>query len=277
MKLRLYKEHGALNSPPIFAAFQQGIKNIGWETEQSSEAIPVIWSVLWSGRMRQNQHIYNFHRQRGTPVIIIEIGNLKRGNTWRISVNHVNNRGLFGNDVDCDPLRHEKLGVRLGEIKEKRKDAILVACQHQHSLQWEGQPPMRTWVQNTIAKLKKHTDRPIIVRPHPRSPFNIEERGITLEKPIKINHSYDDFNIDYGYHCVVNYNSGPAVQAAINGVPIICDASSLAWPVSGKIEEIEEISLPDRTEWFNKLCHTEWTLEEISQGIPLLRLEKYLR
>jgi hypothetical protein len=71
---------------------------------------------------------------------------------------------------------------------------------------------------------------------------------------------------------VVNYNSGPAVQAAIQGVPIICDSSSLAGELSSNLENIETPILPDRTEWFLKLCHTEWTVDEISQGIPLQRL-----
>jgi hypothetical protein len=86
--------------------------------------------------------------------------------------------------------------------------------------------------------------------------------------------SYDDFDIDYNYHCVVNHNSGPAVQAAVFGTPVICDSSSLAGELSGNIENIESINLPDRTEWFLKLCHTEWTTDEISQGIPLERILK---
>jgi hypothetical protein len=42
--------------------------------------------------------------------------------------------------------------------------------------------------------------------------------------------------------------------------------------LSSKLENIETPILPDRTEWFLKLTHTEWTVEEISQGIPLQRL-----
>ena len=84
--------------------------------------------------------------------------------------------------------------------------------------------------------------------------------------------TYDDFNILYGYHCVINYNSGPAVQAAIQGVPVLCDSSSLASPVSTSWETLENPQLPDREEWFLKLCHTEWTVKEIAQGIPLRRL-----
>jgi hypothetical protein len=74
---------------------------------------------------------------------------------------------------------------------------------------------------------------------------------------------------------VINHNSGPCIQAAIQGIPVICDSSSLAGILSGKMEKIEEISLPDRDEWFLKLCHTEWTVEEIASGIPIKRLEKY--
>jgi hypothetical protein len=75
---------------------------------------------------------------------------------------------------------------------------------------------------------------------------------------------------------VINHNAGPSVQAAINGAPTICDSSSLAFPVSEKWENLENPQLPDREEWFLKLCYTEWTVDEIAQGIPLKRLESHL-
>jgi hypothetical protein len=71
---------------------------------------------------------------------------------------------------------------------------------------------------------------------------------------------------------VINHNSGPAVQAAINGVPVVCDPSSLAGELSEKLENIESPVLPNRDEWFLKLCHTEWSVDEIARGIPLQRL-----
>jgi hypothetical protein len=73
---------------------------------------------------------------------------------------------------------------------------------------------------------------------------------------------------------VINHNSGPAVQAAINGTPTICDPSSLAFPMSEKWENLENPQLPNREDWFLKLCHTEWTVDEIAQGIPINRLAK---
>lgn len=272
MRFRLYREYGALNSVPIFDAFSQGVKNLGHEIVNTDEDVAVIWSVLWAGRMKENRRIYHHCRSLGKPIIIIEVGNLKRGQTWRISVNHINNLGIFGNDVDLDENRSQKLGVALQPLPEKRRGEILIACQHQESLQWEGMPFMKNWVENIIDKIKTQTNRRIIVRPHPRSPFPFQRPNIILEKPEKIPNTYDDFNIFYQYHCVINHNSGPAVQAAIQGVPVLCDSSSLAAPLSISWENLENPIVPDREDWFLKLCHTEWTVEEIRQGIPLARL-----
>jgi hypothetical protein len=102
--------------------------------------------------------------------------------------------------------------------------------------------------------------------------FPLKIPGIIIDQPKRVPNTYDDFNIFYNYHCVINHNSGPAVQAAIRGVPVICDASSLASQLSGTIENIEKITLPDREDWFLKLSHTEWTVEEISNGLPQSRL-----
>jgi hypothetical protein len=271
MKFKLFREYGALNSPPIFDAFEAGIKKLGYQTTRSDDSIPVLWSALWQGRMKPNQKVFESYQNRNVPVIFLEVGNLIRGKTWRISINHINRLGIFGNKENIDSNRPKNLGIDLQPIKTTRKNDILIACQHQYSLQWQDQPPMQLWVQEKIKEIKNFTDRKIIVRPHPRFLLT-KVPGIEIDVPKKIVDTYDDFNIDYNYHCVVNHNSGPAVQAAINGVPVICDSSSLASEVSGQIKDIENIQLPDRNEWFLRLCHTEWTLEEIADGIPLSRL-----
>ena len=272
MNFKLYREYGALNSPPIFDAFAAGIKHSGHRCVDSDEDVAVIWSVLWAGRMQSNRLIYNQCRLLGKPVIIIEVGNLFRNRTWRIGINNVNSLGLFENKENLDLDRPKKLGISLDSPRLVRSPEILIAAQHQQSLQWEGQPSMSKWVIQTVNEIRKYSNRKIKLRPHPRSKFTLIHPDIEMETPQKVPGSYDDFDIDYNYHCVINHNSGPAVQAAIKGVPIICDSSSLAGGISGKFENIESIQLPDRSQWFLELCHTEWTIDEISQGIPLSRL-----
>ena len=276
MKIKLYRENGALNSVEIFDAFEEGAKNLGHEIVNDNEDVSVIWSVLWNGRMQGNKTVYEECIRSKKPIIIIEVGTLSRNKTWKIGLNHINGLGIFGNDTDLDPSRPEKLGIQLESPKEMRRREILIACQHDRSLQWEQNPPMNAWVLETVEKIKQYTDRHIVVRPHPRSASVNPHQNFTIIPPKKLVGTYDEFDIDYDYHCVINFNSGPAIQAAIRGVPVICDSSSLAYPVSGNFEKIEEISLLDRSDWFLKICHTEWLVEEIRQGIPLKRLEKHL-
>jgi hypothetical protein len=197
---------------------------------------------------------------------------LIRNTTWRISLNHINSLGEFGNLVDLDNARPSKLGVELKPPSEKRRGEILIATQHEKSLQWQGMPSMKSWTEQMISEIRKRTNRRIIVRPHPRSLFPLKMPNILVSQPKKIPNTYDDFDIFYNYHCVINHNSGPAIQAAISGVPIICDSSSLAGELSSKLDDIENVQLPDRTDWFLRLCHTEWTVDEIAQGLPLQRL-----
>jgi hypothetical protein len=272
MRFKLYRENGAQNSGPIFDAFEQSVIDLGHDIVKDGEDIPVIWSVLWAGRMERNRIIYHQARKHNKPIIIIEVGNLKRNITWRVSLNHINNLGEFANFENLDSDRPQKLGIFLEPEKHDRKPEILIATQHQQSLQWEGMIPMAGWVENKIKEIRKHTDRKIIVRHHPRSPLVINDRSVITETPKKILNSYDDYNIDYNYHCIINHNSGPGVQAAIQGVPVMCDQSSLAYSVSDFVSNIENPRLLNREEWFLKLCHTEWTVDEIRQGLPLSRL-----
>jgi len=272
MRFKLYRQYGALNSQPIFDAFAQGARSLGHSIVDNHEDVAVIWSVLWSGRMSRNREVYQQCRNIKKSVIIIEVGNLRRNPTWRSSLNHINNLGEFANDRDLDSTRPKKLGVDLRDRGSDQRPDILIACQHSHSLQWEGMPPMKTWVENTVKQIRAKSQRKIIVRPHPRSLFGLDIPGVTLERPRLISGSYDDFDIFYNYHCVINHNSGPAVQAAIQGVPVLCDSTSLASNLSITWDQIETPMMPDRQEWFLRLCHTEWTVEEISQGMPLARL-----
>jgi len=272
MKFRLFKEFGALNSPDIFRAVEQGLHHHGHTIVKDNEDVSIIWSVLWKGRMAANRNIYNRNQLEKRPTMIIEVGNLCRGKTWRLSFNNINGEGEFKNIINLDPDRPRKLGVSLKPKSTVRKSEILIACQHQYSLQWEGMPPMADWAQSVVNDLRKRTDRPIIVRPHPRSPISRSIVGATIQVPKMIHGTYDDFDIDYNYHAVINHNSGPAVQAAIDGVPVICDRSSLAFPVSSTVNDIENPVLLDREDWFLKLAHTEWAVDEISQGKPFERL-----
>jgi hypothetical protein len=75
----------------------------------------------------------------------------------------------------------------------------------------------------------------------------------------------------------VSWNSNPGIHSVINGVPAFVGKSSLAYDVANTLLLwIENPRMPDRTQWLNDYAHTEYTLEEISQGIPLKNLTSKL-
>lgn len=276
MKFNIFRQYGALNSGPVFDAFSQGLKVSGMTESNDYDAVPVIWSVLWAGRMAGNKTVYEQAIKNKIPVVIIEVGNLKRNLTWRISVDNVNSDGYFANDINLDYDR-AKIFPELKDFNVNRKKEILITTQRHESLQWAGQLSTESWLTNTVSLIRKHTDRSIVVRFHPRSLKRPHVSGIQFELPKKISSTYDEFDIRYDYHCVVNHCSGPTVLAAVNGSPIICSPKGLAWPISERWENIDNPALPDRYEWYTRLCHTEWTVEEIAKGIPIMRLVPYLQ
>ena len=237
----------------------------------------VIWSVLWNGRMKDNQTVFEHYRSQGRPVIVIDVGYLNRGTTWRIGINHTNRCAWFGNDRDLDPDRPARLGVSL-KVPQSHSD-ILIALQHSRSLQTQGINDFREWTVQRITDLRRYTDRPIVVRPHPRDQMTLENlpAGVKTVYPSRLNNTYDSYDWNDRYHAVVNHNSGPGVLAAIAGVRPVVDQSSMAWPVSVALQDIERPYDMDRDQWLIELAHTEYTIEEIESGLWLKRLESGLK
>ena len=141
-----------------------------------------------------------------------------------------------------------------------------------------GMISMETWLLDQIEILRKVTDRPIVVRPHPRSPLNLKKlpnwpNDILVEHPIKIDNRYDSYNLAFDCHAMINYNSGSGIQAALAGTRPVVDKSSLAYPVGISPDNIERPYDVDRDRWLVEICHTEYTLNEIAQGTWLNRLK----
>lgn len=237
----------------------------------------VIWSVLWNGRLKPNQAIYEHYRSQNKPVIVIDIGALYRGQTWKIAVNNINALGYYGHQTDLDYDRPRKLRLSMA-TQISRGSSILVAAQHRNSLQTQELTSIEDWVTQTVAAIKQHTDRPIVVRPHPRSPLNSNfiSKSVLIEKPEQIRGTYDNFDLRFDFHAVVNYNSGPGIQSAIEDCPTIVDTTSLAHPVSISMDQIDNPPKVDRDRWFVEITHTEYTVTEIQKGLWIKRLEKAL-
>ena len=268
----------AQNSTPVIAAMLNSLRAAGITTMENSmdaDAV-IIWSVLWSGRMVENKKVYEHYRAQGRPVIVVDVGALYRGETWKIAINHINRLGYYGHTENLDMDRPRKLGISLA-VNLSRNPAVLIAAQHRHSLQLANQNH-EEWVMEQVNAIRQVSDRPIVIRPHPRSPLQLDDldKTITVERPQKIADTYDSYNMHFDYHAVVNYCSGPGIQAAISGTRPVVGTYSLALPVSVAIEDLDQPYDTDRDQWLVEICHTEYTVKEIEQGLWLQRLQSHL-
>jgi hypothetical protein len=276
MRVAYFPSQCAQNSQQPLQAMLLSLRRAGHVMVENSLDCDaaVIWSVLWHGRMANNQRAYLHYRQLGRPVIIIDIGALYRGETWKIALNNITAEGYYGHSENLDWDRPRKLGISLA-INVSRSPGILLAGQHPKSLQVIGLGSQEDWASNKFKELRAITDRPIFYRPHPRATVyaNKLPAGLTVIEPRPVLNTYDHFDMHFDYHAVVNHNSGPGIQSAIAGTRPIVHASSLAHPISISVEELEKPYAIDRDQWLVEICHTEYTVDEIEKGIWIPRLK----
>ena len=272
-----YPLQRALNGGPPLTAMLSALCDAGIQPQErslDSDAV-LIWSSLWSGRMAANQAVYRHYRSQGKPVIIIDIGALHRGTTWKVAVNNINANGYYGHLDNLDWDRPRKMNLVLGTLKNT-KSHIVIAAQHTQSEQLAG-VDLAMWIHAQIQLIKNNTDRPIHIRPHPRCSLNTTSfAGVKIESPSRVSNTYDSFDLGLNCHAIVNYNSGPGIQAAIAGVRPIVEMSSLAYPVGVGFADIEQPYTTNRDLWLTQISHTEYTVPELEQGLWLKRIESAL-
>ena len=281
MKFSLFRDYGAQNSKPVFDAFADSLSSNGHVVVDNTYDcdVGVIWSVLWNGRMAPNKKVWDDFHAHNKKIIVLEVGGLIRGTTWKVGVGGINREAYFGPKGN-DNSRAKQLGLEL-KPWDNNGDSIVIVGQHERSHQWRNNPSMSSWVSEQIRKIREHTDRDIIWRPHPRFPVtNLEEdfKNVYRQNPVQVQDTYDDFDFSCsGAYAVINHSSNPATHSVINGVPVFDSQASLAYEVGNpNYDTINDPLRPDRTQWLNDIAHTEWTLEEIAGGEPLKHLTSVL-
>ena len=284
MKLEIWTEYGPLNSKPIFDAFIQSLHDAGDTVILNKEAnadVAVIWSVLWRGRMEKYRRIWKHYRSQGKPVIVIEVGGLRRNESFKIGINGINRDADFANQEFDD--KRWPLFKHTFKPWNPTGEMIIICGQHDASEQWKNLPKMDQWIKQQIKTIRKFTTRPILVRPHPRNHIQFRENefeNVKVRLPRRDYMTYDDTDFKATLErawAVVNHSSNPAMEAVINGIPVFVSESSLCHDVGNiKLEEINTPAMPNRLTWANKISYTEWFKDEIAQGLPWKRIKKRL-
>lgn len=186
-------------------------------------------------------------------------------------------------NTNPDPARWQKISNELGiSLKDPSRTGkyILLCCQRDGGWSMDGQPLM-PWVVHTIQTIRKFTDRIIMVRFHPGDKGRVQHiRALQRYRLQGVSPSVSDNLLSdlKSAYAVINYNSSPAVVAAIEGVPtfVLDPQRSQAAEVSHhKLNDLENIKEFDREKWIQKMAQMHWTLDELKDGTAWRHLRQW--
>lgn len=280
MKISHFPNNLPNNSKEIYPQLIDAIDATDTLVENSMDAdAALIWSVLWYGKMSANKRVWDHYRAQNKPVIVIEVGGLIRNTTWKLGINGINREANFAIPDIVGSERRKLLGIELQPWKDEG-EYILITGQHACSEQWSDMPVMDRYYRDTIQQIREFSDKPIVVRSHPRYReslhFNCDmnwykDNGITWNIPKHIQQSYDSFDLEYMLkhtHYTVSHSSNAGISSIINGVPAVVSKSSLAYDMGSTHDALRYM---DREEWLNKLCYVEYYPDEIQDQWRRLR------
>jgi hypothetical protein len=162
------------------------------------------------------------------------------------------------------------------------KETILICCQRDGGWSMDGQQLM-PWLVKTIMEIKKYSDRKIVVRFHPGDRNSSKHKSALLRYNLQnvFVTSNESILTDFKTaHVVVNYNSSPAVAAAIEGIPVFVldlERSQAKDIANTDISKIENPILYDRNMWIQKLAQMHWTSNELIDGTAWRHLRQWAK
>lgn len=159
------------------------------------------------------------------------------------------------------------------DLKPWRKNGnhILITLQRPMGWSMRGYNLMQ-WLEETFTKIRKYSDRPIIIRWHPGDWKNISSY-MPMLKQYKATISTQDRHITQDLiNCwaLVCHNSTPSAVAPIEGIPsFITDNPS--YSQGGDVANtdfslLENPNLPDREQWIKKLAQCHWSFADLRSG-----------
>jgi hypothetical protein len=142
------------------------------------------------------------------------------------------------------------------------------------------------WAEQKIKEIRTHSDRPILVRFHPKTKLKDQKRipiqkfiraakhnikfsgGIDVKSPLVLQETslIDDCNNSWA--CVI-HNTSASVTPIIQGIPTFTDMKNCPiYPISNhRIVNINSPKLVPREQWLYDASYCLWTHEEICNGI----------
>jgi len=117
------------------------------------------------------------------------------------------------------------------------------------------------WKKDVVSEIRKYSDKPIVFR----EKYN---------KKVRTNLYQELLNEDF--YCVVNINSNAATESVWAGIPVITLSRHITNPISrSKISDINNLYRPHLANWLCALSYSQFTYEEIINGVAVNVVKKY--
>lgn len=244
-------------------AFVEGLKLTGYEVSSNSPARGAKGDVLvlWNRYGGWHDIASQFEREGGT-VVVAENGYLGRGGTppkfdvhpegpkpehyYSISLGWHNGRGRWHVG---GPERFATLEVVL---KPWRSDGEHILVCPNRSFGVGEQVMQPDWAQRAADRVRRQTKRPVRIRAHPGN--NQPKRS--LAEDLK------------GAWAVVVWSSSVALHSLVEGIPVFIEAPFQIVKGAGARGSVDSPETPERLPHFERMAWAQWTIEEISTGLP---------
>jgi hypothetical protein len=202
--------------------------------------------------------------------------------------------GIFPNtgiyfDSNLDPKRWQQIsqdcGIRL-EATKRTGNNIVVCLQRNRG--WSmGNTSIVEWALKTVEKIKQHSDRQIILRPHPGDKKAVVTylpqlaRVFKTDRRVKISTQEMPLEVDLAdAWAVVNHNSSAIVGPIIQGYhAFITD------PEKSQCREVSHsdfslLETPkefDRQRWLERISMFHWKFTELENGAAWRHMRNYVQ
>lgn len=243
-----YKEKGKMYDP-ILQSFVQGCggRLSNWVREENTTIPVVLRGITKRKEMAACRAV-------GRDFYYIDtgyFGNGKKKTYHRITLNDVQ---YFGSIKERPGDRFAATKVQLKKFRPGTN--ILLAPPSQKLLNLYD-IVLEDWLEQTQAEIRKHTDRPIVVRTKQSRTARITEDSMEMA-------------LDRDVHCLVTFSSIAATEALLLGKPAITLGPNAAAPLCRHtIGDIENLYIPTLDEvmaWANHLAYCQFTEPEMRNG-----------
>lgn len=260
MQVTVISSHRAAHQLSHQAAMVEGLRKIGIEAIESfsAQSVNTKHVACWGWRLGKSL------RERGHEVLVMERGYIgDRFKYTSLGWNGLNGHATFPEYPDDGGERFREHGGIIEPIKSGKYALILGQVRNDASLQGKD---ISSWY-SAVAKQISAMGIPVYFRPHPEGKRRGGYSHITGVK----NLSGDLHDALAGAKFTVAFNSNSCLDSVLYGVPCYAgDRGTMAYDLCMKDLSIPEI--PDREKIAHSIAWKQWTIEEISSGLPQKKL-----